>query len=99
MDIEFLKLAQLELDDAFGYYESELQGLGYKFLLEVKNSIKRILSYPKSYQEIGQYSRRCLVQKFPYGIIYQCKKESSLILIVAIAHLHRKPDYWLSREL
>lgn len=44
MDIEFLKLAQLELDDAFEYYESELRGLGYKFQIEVKNSIKRILT-------------------------------------------------------
>ena len=99
MKTKFLKLAQLELDDAFGYYESQLEGLGYRFQSEIAKSLSRIISYPNSYQKIGKYSRRCLVQKFPYGVVYQFSKETNTLLVVAIAHLHRKPDYWLSREL
>ncbi len=52
----------------------------------------------KRAEEIGNYSRRCLVQKFPYGIIYQCTEHKKEILIVAISHLHRVPDYWSDRE-
>jgi len=49
--------------------------------------------------KIGKYfSRRCLVYKFPYGVIYQYQEDKNEILIVAIAHLHRKPDYWYSRD-
>jgi plasmid stabilization system protein ParE len=96
--ISFLKIAQSELDEAFNYYETTQQGLGLKFQSEVANAISRIQQFPKMYQTIGHYSHRCLVHKFPYGIIYQIRENSNQILVVAIAHLHRKPDYWYSRE-
>jgi plasmid stabilization system protein ParE len=96
--VKFLKPAELELDDALEYYESEQVGLGLRFLAEVAHSLSRLVEYPQSYQQIGQYARRCLVHKFPYGVIYQIREKSGEILIIAIAHLHRKPDYCLSRE-
>ena len=98
MTVTFLRLAVLELDDAFKYYESEQVGLGLRFQAEVARSISRLVEYPESYQKIGRYSRRSLVYKFPYGVIYQIREKPGGILIVAIAHLHRKPDYWVSRE-
>lgn len=98
MKVLFLKPAEKELNEAFEYYESEQSGLGFKFQAEVAHSISRAVQYPKSYQKIGKYARRCLVHRFPYGVIYQYKEFRSEILVVAIAHLHRKPEYWLSRE-
>ena len=98
MIVTFLKLAETELDDAFEYYESVQNGLGFRFLSEVELSQERITNFPLSYEEIGEYSRRCLVQKFPYGLIYQYTKDPAKVLIVAVAHLHRKPDYWTGRE-
>jgi hypothetical protein len=44
------------------------------------------------------YSRRCLVHKFPYSVIFQYRKESEEILVVCIAHMHRRPAYWVGRE-
>ena len=71
MKVVFLEIAEAELDDAFEYYESVQSGLGFRFLTEVELSNTRIQQFPLSYEKIGKYSRRCLVQKFPYGIIYQ----------------------------
>lgn len=98
MKVTFLKVAEAELDDAFDYYESVQSDLGFKFLAEVEFSISRMVRFPLSYQKTGKYSRRCLVQKFPYGVIYQPRQIQNEILIVAISHLHRMPDYWSSRE-
>ena len=98
MRVNFLKVAEAELDDAFEYYESVQNGLGFRFLTEVEFAKTRIIRFPCSYEEIGKYSRRCLVQKFPYGIIYQHIEDKKEILIVAISHLHRIPDYWSHRE-
>jgi len=39
--------------------------------------------------------RRCLLRRFPYGLIYH--EELGDILIVAMAHLHRQPEYWRDR--
>ncbi|OQK18576.1 hypothetical protein AU255_12410 [Methyloprofundus sedimenti] len=71
MKVTFLKIAATELDDAFEYYESVQNGLGFRFLTEVELSKARIQNFPFLYKEIGRYSRRCLVHRFPYGIIYQ----------------------------
>jgi len=96
--ITFLKPAEKELDDAVEYYESEQEGLGIRFQAEVARSLSRIVRQPLSFQEIGKYSRRCLVHKFPYGVIFQYKEVQEEILVVCIAHLHRKPDFWVARE-
>jgi len=96
--VVFLKIAEAELDDAFEYYESVQSGLGFRFLTEVELSNSRIQQFPLSYEKIGKYSRRCLVQKFPYGIIYQYMERKKEILVVAVSHLHRVPDYWSDRE-
>ena len=98
MKVNFLKVAETELDDAFEYYESMQSGLGFRFLTEVELAKARITKFPVSYEGIGKYSRRCLVQKFPYGLIYQYVELQNEILIVAVSHLHRKPEYWSERE-
>jgi plasmid stabilization system protein ParE len=95
MKIQFLELAQNELDDAFEYYEYQQEDLGYRFVQEVYNSIELIRSYPLGWSYVSKNSRRCLVKTFPYGIIYQ--KREDFILVVAVANLHRKPNYWVKR--
>ncbi|MBE0507948.1 MAG: type II toxin-antitoxin system RelE/ParE family toxin [Marinospirillum sp.] len=99
MKVSFLDLAQQELDDVFDYYEAEQQGLGKRFISEVTATLARIKDFPEAYQYIGTRTRRALVGHFPYGVLYHYKKETQVILILAIAHLHRNPDYWLSRKI
>jgi plasmid stabilization system protein ParE len=96
--VTFLKVAEAEFDDAVVYYETEQPGLGARFRLEVSRSLKRIIDFPSSYQSFGARTRRCLIARFPYGIIYKYDPESAEILVVAVAHLHRRPKYWVGRE-
>ena len=93
--VKFLELAQKELDDTFDYYEYQQSDLGFRFVQEVYNTISLIKSYPSGWSKVSANTRRCLVKTFPYGIIYQERKD--FILIVAIANLHRKPNYWVAR--
>ena len=98
MKVRFLKPAEAELDDAVAYYEIEQLGLGERFRNEVLASISRIVVFPAAYQTLGNRTRRCLLARFPYGIIYHHNSSNDEILVVAIAHLHRQPDYWVSRS-
>ena len=95
MRIRFLEIAQIELDDAIEYYNYEVLGLGDAFLTEVLNTLDRIGKYPEAWQPSSKRTRRCQTRRFPYGIMYQIRKDE--ILVVAIANLHRKPDYWKDR--
>ncbi len=95
MKVRFLKIAQYELDDAVEYYNVERPGLGYEFLWEVFEAIDRIKVFPEAWLSFYKGTRRCQVRRFPYGVIY--KKVDNLLLIFAVANLHRKPDYWVDR--
>lgn len=95
MEINFLEIAQKELDDAIEYYNYEVQGLGDAFLAEVLNALDRIGKFPEAWHPCSKRTRRCQTRRFPYGVIYQIREKE--ILIVAIANLHRRPDYWKDR--
>ena len=95
MKVRFLKPAQSEVDDAVAWYNSQSHSLGIHFLDDIDRAIRRIAAYPLSSMEIEQGLRRCLLSRFPYGIIYGVDSET--IIVVAVAHLHREPRYWIDR--
>ncbi|WFP49860.1 type II toxin-antitoxin system RelE/ParE family toxin [Methylomonas sp. EFPC3] len=95
MNVEFLAAAETELDQAYQWYEQQQSGLGKQYLSEFDAAIRRITAFPKSYVLIDTEIRRCLIKRFPYGVLYGIDRQS--IIVVAVAHLHRKPDYWLAR--
>ncbi len=96
MNIRISRLAQREIDDAVPWYDSQSSGLGVKFLDDFDRSIKRIVTYPLSCEEIETGLRRCLLSRFPYGIIYGI--DDGTIIVIAVAHLHRQPRYWIDRN-
>jgi plasmid stabilization system protein ParE len=95
MRIEFLPPARVELTDAISYYNLQSEGLGYEFAAEVKKTLERIVQYPDAWVNLSKRTRRCRTIRFPYGVIYQIREET--LLIVAVMHLSREPEAWKSR--
>ncbi len=95
MNIRIVELAGDELEDAVLYYELEQEGLGERFKKEVKQTIERIKKYPTSWPYERGEIRKCFVHKFPYKVLYSIQEP--VIVILAIAHQHRRPDYWIDR--
>ncbi len=95
MKVVFTELAHAELLDACDYYELEFSGLGKRFQQEIQQVINRIIQFPFAWPNEKNDIRKYLMHKFPYKILYSIEKNH--LLIVAIAHQHRKPDYWVDR--
>lgn len=95
MIIKFLDIAQLELDEAIDFYNSESDGLGSVFLQEVLNALERIANYPDAWHPLSVNTRRCQTRRFPYGLIYT--KHEDFILIISVSNLHREPNHWGDR--
>ena len=94
MIIRYLSIAELELDSAIAYYESQEIGLGIRFYAEIRNTEDRILLFPEAWYPLSENTKRCRTKVFPYGLIYQiCDKE---IVVIAVANLHKNPDYCVS---
>ena len=92
-----LKAASKEFTAAVRGYEEQRPGLGGEFFDAVVHATSLIQAQP----EIGALSpdrrtRRVLVQRFPYQVVYRLSEDE--IVIVAIAHLKRKPGYWRKRK-
>ncbi|SMM97628.1 hypothetical protein SPONL_747 [uncultured Candidatus Thioglobus sp.] len=95
MNVEYLKQAKHELDNAIEYYELQKAGLGFLFQTEVRRAIRIISQFPQAYAETENGVRRCILHKFPHNILYTILDKC--ILIIAIGHQHRMPDYWHNR--
>lgn len=93
MHVIFTSIARRELDDAVRYYNLEYSGLGYRFKEEVRKAALRIAEYPQAWSIERGDVRKCLLHKFPYKLMYAVEKD--FILVIAVAHQHRKPDYWI----
>ena len=97
MKITILQPAQLEIIEAFEYYEYSSKGLGFQFLNEIDYSINMIRDFPDLWTKLTPKSkiRKCVIKKFPYCIYYL--SDIHVVTIIAIAHFHRKPMYWKER--
>jgi plasmid stabilization system protein ParE len=95
MSVRLLESAQAELDDAIAWYAEQAPGLGDAFLIETLKTLKLIEQYPKAWHPLTQQVRRCRLRRFPYSVIYA--QEGSDLLVLAVAHQHRKPGYWRAR--
>jgi len=95
MTYSFHPDAEIEFNQAIDYYEECQNDLGLAFAEEVYASIQRIMLFPKAWESLDHSNRRCLTNRFPFGVIYYQKNQE--IIILAVMGLHRKPNYWKER--
>jgi hypothetical protein len=95
MEVKFNELAVREMNDAIAYYELQFSGLGTAFKEEIKKAINRIIKYPNAWPIVDENIRKYILHKYPYNLYYSMEKDH--LYIIAIAHQHRKPNYWIDR--
>ena len=92
MNVEFLEHAFEEYKETIEFYNLQSEGLGIKYRDEVDKAISIIKNYPESFTQYTQHTRKAVVNIFPYNIHYSFR--DNRIVVIAIAHQHRKPNYW-----
>lgn len=95
MSVRLLSIAESEYRAAYDYYEGLVSGLGDQFRDEFVAALQRMVDFPQAWQKMSKRTRRCRLERFPYGIVYLNRPDE--LLIVAIMHLKQAPDYWVSR--
>jgi len=95
MNYRFHPEVEAEFIEAIAYYEDKEQGLGLDFAFEAHSTIEQVLAFPNAWPFVEDDVRRCLVRRFPYGILYSI--EEAGIYVLAVMHLHRNPEYWKYR--
>jgi toxin ParE1/3/4 len=97
LTLVFHPLAEREFIAAARFYETRAPGLGADFIRQVEHALSEIVAHPKAGRLFaGITIRRRLVQRFPFGIVYEL--ESANISVIAVMHLRRRPGYWQRRR-
>ncbi|HKP77295.1 MAG TPA: type II toxin-antitoxin system RelE/ParE family toxin [Longimicrobiaceae bacterium] len=94
-DVPFLPAAEAEFLESMVRYEAARLGLGGEFLAEVERAVRRITFFPKHGSPYLGGTRRVVLRRFPYSVVYWPDPDD--LLIVAIAHHRRSPGYWRNR--
>lgn len=95
MRVVFGASALAELTEARRYYETVSPLLAQDFSEAVAHAVTRVAQDPLMWPPLTQRIRRCLFDRFPYGLIYRV--EGDAIYVLAVMHQRRKPGYWRGR--
>lgn len=98
MSLTVLPEAEAEAAQAAMWYENKQAGLGNEFLNELETAFQIIESNPTGQPLLESTDppiRRTLIKRFPYLVIFAVRDED--VLVIAVAHAHRKPGYWSDR--
>jgi toxin ParE1/3/4 len=86
--------AENDLKKIFSWYEDKRIGLGYDFLLQVDAGINFVKRNPEIHPIEYKGTRKHLIKRFPYKIIYLVKEEK----IIVLAALHGKRSFELLKS-
>jgi plasmid stabilization system protein ParE len=87
--------AEQEFTESVAYYESRESGLGSRFRDEVAAVSDWILRFPEVPRLRPKGYRRVNLRAFPHYVAYILRGDT--IWVVAIAHGHRRPEFWIDR--
>jgi len=92
--------AREEIRDAARWYEEREIGLSKRFLDELEAALEAIETMPRRFARVPDLDvpvevRRALLHRFPYAVVFVLIP--TVIAVVAVMHVKRKPGYWLYR--
>jgi len=96
LTFELNEAAEVELYDIVDYYKQFDQSLSHDFIQEFENAVQRLIKFPKAGHPYLHQTKRILMDRFPYSVVYKIYRDE-LIIVFAIMHVKRKPNYWKKR--
>jgi plasmid stabilization system protein ParE len=87
--------AVAEAQAAYGWYRERNETAAEAFLAELDRAVELISEGPMQWPTHLHGTRRFLLRRFPFGVVYRQIGET--VQIVAFAHARRKPGYWKGR--
>lgn len=96
MRIEYHPFVGAELVEIRDYYNEKSNHLGDEFINEFERDVLRIAAMPNRWMVVCGNTRRALMRRFPYMILFRVVADS-MIRITVIKHQKRHPAHGMSR--
>ncbi len=101
MNLRILVEAEEDVRASVEWYDERRHGLAVAFFEAVSRAFRAIEANPQRYPKVsgsGLVSdiRSYSLAKFPFGVIYEIRADE--VIVLAVAHHKRRPDYWNRRQ-
>ena len=93
--LEYLDEALNEAEEAARWYAERSLTTAAGFTDELDVAAAAIEQAPEAWPPYDHGTRRFLLRRFPYFLVYRI--EPTRVVIVAVAHAYRRPGYWKDR--
>lgn len=88
-------LAWQDIDSADEWYFERSPDASDGLIVEVSEALEAICQAPQRWPKYLHGTRRFLLRRFPFAIIFL--DQSNIVNVMAVAHHKRKPGYWKRR--
>jgi plasmid stabilization system protein ParE len=92
----FTPAARADLVDTVTWYEARAPEMVPQFLDAVRTVMQRIADNPKQFPPSLHETRRALLRRFPYLVIF--REAYGVVYVVANFHTNRNPRIWQDRK-
>jgi len=94
--VEYHQGAIRDVKSAAAWYRKRSPKAALDFIEELHRAADAIREAPERWTVGKNNTRRFLLWRFPFSVIYS--EQESVITIWAVAHGSRRPEYWASRQ-
>jgi plasmid stabilization system protein ParE len=94
--VEYHEGATADVKSAVAWYQQHSPQAAVDFIEELQRAVATIRKTPDRWPSGKNNTRRFLLWRFPFSILYS--EQESVITIWAVAHASRRPEYWSLRS-
>jgi toxin ParE1/3/4 len=87
--------AKAEIKVAFDWYWQRSESAALGFDAAWRETISELRRVPRAFAQYLRGTRRAIVERYPYSIVF--RELPRKIQIIAVAHAKRRPGYWAGR--
>jgi plasmid stabilization system protein ParE len=95
-NVEFHEEAALEFLAAVEWYLARSELVASRFAQQITHAVQLIAEAPQRWPNYSHGTRKFVLRRFPFLVVY--RELATVIQILAVAHAHRRPGYWKTRR-
>lgn len=93
---DYLPAARSDFDESFDWYAKRSPRAALGFVAAVDQALATIAANPERFAVFDGVHRACPVSRYPFRIVY--REVEDRVVVVAVAHAKRRPNYWMDRS-
>ncbi len=90
--------AKEDIREAANWYNMKQKGLGKRFTFQVQDKVRFIEQFPDAGQNSYDDVSTVILNIFPFIIHYITDEQHKKVIVIAVLHTSRNPEWWMKSK-